>query len=72
MSETVLKEFLSTQKKMTQNATRVVLSITLLAHIIINVFAYVNHDPILKIEAPILSGITLLAILIGTRVFKHD
>lgn len=72
MSETVLKGFLTYQKKMTRNAMRVVLSVALISHIILNVFAYVNHDPILKIEMPILSGVTLLAILIGMRVFKHE
>lgn len=51
---------------------RVVLSVAIFAHIILNAFAYVNHDPILKVEMPILSGVTLLAILIGIRVFRHD
>ena len=71
MSETVLKEFMTYQKNMTRDAMRTVLLVTLISHIILNVFAYLNHDSFLKIEMPILSGVTLLAILIGMRVFKH-
>ena len=71
MSETIFNEFLNYQKNMTRNAMGIVLSVALFSHIILNVFAYMNHDPILKIEMPILSGVTLLAVLIGIRVFKN-
>jgi len=71
MSETVLNEFLTYQKNMTRHAMRTVLIVALFSHIILNAFAYVNHDPFLKIEMPVLSGITLLAILFGMKVFKH-
>lgn len=71
MSEAILNEFLTTQKKMTRSAMRVVLSVALSAHILLNAFAYINNDPILKVEMPILSGVTIIAILISIRIFKH-
>jgi|KBSSwiStaDraftv2_1062776.scaffolds.fasta_scaffold385890_2 uncharacterized integral membrane protein len=71
MSETLLKELKSDQQRMTANAMLTVLIIGLCIHILLNVFAYVNKDPILKIEMPVLSAVSVLAIFLGVKMTKH-
>ncbi|HLG33598.1 MAG TPA: hypothetical protein VI757_01855 [Bacteroidia bacterium] len=72
MSETVLQKLMTDQQLLTRRAMHVVLITSLFIHILLNVFAYYNRDPILKIEMPVLSGVTIIAILIGMRMFRHD
>ena len=71
MSENVLQNWLTARQITTRNAMRLVLISAFLIHIMLNVFAYINRDPILKIEMPVLSAVTIIAILIGMRVTKH-
>ena len=70
MSEAVINQLINDQKSMSMRAMRVVLITTFCIHVLLNIFAYINHDPILKIEMPILSGVTIIAIIIGVKIFK--
>ena len=71
MSEALLKKLQSDQQKMTSNAMRMVLIIAFCIHILLNVFAYINNDPLLKVEMPILNAVTIGVILIVTRITRH-
>jgi hypothetical protein len=72
MNETILQQLNFHQQSMTRRAMRLVIISSVLIHIMLNAFAYVNNDPILKIEMPILSGVTIVAVLISMRLFRHD
>ena len=72
MSETIHKSLILDQQSMTRRAMRLVLSVSLCIHLLLNVFAYYNHDPILKVEMPVLSGITILAVLVSIKMSKHE
>jgi uncharacterized integral membrane protein len=72
MNETTLQQLTISQQSMTRKAMRLVIISSILIHIMLNVFAYINNDPILKIEMPILSGVTIVAVLLGMRMFRHD
>lgn len=71
MSEALLKKLQSDQQKMTSRAMRMVLILGLCIHILLNVFAYVNNDPQLKVEMPVLSAISVLAIFTIIKLTKH-
>jgi hypothetical protein len=71
MSEALLKKLQSDQQKVTTNAMRTVLIIGLCIHILLNVFAYMNNDPLLKVEMPVLSAVTVLAIFAIIKMTKH-
>ena len=71
MSETLLKQLQNDQQKMTRRAMRMVLIIASCIHILLNAFAYFNNDPLLKVEMPILTGVSVVVILIVTRMTKH-
>lgn len=71
MSETLLKNLQLQQRQMSSRAMYLVLTAAASIHIFLNVFAYLNHDPILKVEMPILSAITFAAVVISIKVFRH-
>jgi hypothetical protein len=71
MSEALLKKLQSDQQKMTGNALRTVLITGLCIHILLNVFAYINNDPLLKVEMPVLSAISVLVIFGIIKMSKH-
>lgn len=71
MSEALLKKLQSDQQKMTSNAMRTVLIIGLCIHILLNVFAYINNDSLLKVEMPVLSAVSVLAIFSIIKWMKH-
>jgi hypothetical protein len=70
MSEALLKKLQSDQQMMTRNALRTVLILGLCIHILLNVFAYVNNDPLLKVEMPVLSAVSILVIFTIVKT-KH-
>jgi hypothetical protein len=71
MSEALLKKLQSDQQKMTSGAMRLVLILGLCIHILLNVFAYVNNDPLLKVEMPILTAVSILAVFTIIKTTKH-
>ena len=71
MSEAILKKLQSDQQKTTNSAMRLVLVLSLCIHILLNVFAYVNNDPLLKVEMPVLSVISVLTIFSIIKFMKH-
>ena len=71
MSEALLKKLQSDQQRMTTSAMRLVLIIASCIHILLNVFAYINNDPLLKVEMPILTAVTIVAIFIGVKMTRH-
>ena len=71
MSEALLKKLQSDQQKMTTRALQLVLILSLCIHILLNVFAYTNNDPLLKVEMPVLSVISIIAIFTIIKISKH-
>jgi len=71
MSEALLKKLQSDQQNMTSRAMRLVLILGLGIHILLNAFAYVNNDPLLKVEMPILSAVSVLAVFTLIKMNKH-
>jgi hypothetical protein len=71
MSEALLKKLQSDQQKMTTRALRLVLILGLCIHILLNVFAYTNNDPLLKVEMPVLSLVSILAVFTIIKINKH-
>jgi uncharacterized integral membrane protein len=71
MSKETLESYLNTTRKMDRAAARLVLITAGSILLILNIFAYVNHDPFYQVEAPILTGIAALAVIVGFKVFGH-
>jgi hypothetical protein len=71
MSKETYDQYLNAQRKMDRHGALLVLLTAAFIHIIINVFAYVNNDPFYKVEAPILTAISIIAIIVGLKLFSH-
>ena len=70
MSEQLLLRLQSDQNHMTRMAMRLVIGLSLLIHIGLNVYAQMSTDAFLKIEMPILTAVTVVAVFVGNVIFK--
>ena len=58
------------QETMNANATRLVILLSAFIHILLNVYAYMSEDPIIKIEMPIASAVTVVVVFAIFRFSK--
>jgi len=62
-------QFVLARKKMDTNATWIVLGLGTLFHVFLNVLPYMINDSLLKVEAPIITLVTIIAVYLGFRIF---
>jgi len=72
MTQETLNYLQTEQRKMNRQATWVVISLAASIHLILNIYAYLADDSILKIEAPVISIITIAAVIFGLKFFSHS
>ena len=70
MSDQLLLQLKNEQQYMTRMATRLVLGLSLVIHILLNVYARMVDDDFLKMEVPVMSAVTIVAIIVSFRIFK--
>ena len=71
MTQETLARLQNEQTRMDRQATWTVIALAFIVHLILNIYAFVMNDAILKIEAPVMSVITAIAVIISLKFISH-
>jgi len=72
MNEQVQKQLKEEQQHMSRQATRLVLMLSIVIHVLLNIYAQTTNDDMLKTLIPIVSVITIVAVALTYRFYHHS